>query len=378
MARRIIARRRPRTCRRRRCGGRDGAPERQLSRLLGGLGGGELGQDGQRALGVVLLHFHVLEVEVEARARDAVVALHRLGEARRHDVVDGLRGDVAAAERLQRALALQLEQLVLLDDRRGQVLGVEDLLPAPAQPLAQPHVEEGMGGLLAPDGVVAAFFHDEGNERPLLLQILVRRRVAAHGNDLPRGVAEGVEEEGALLADDVADLLAGELAVRHHAEQPVVQPGMRVLGFLQQARGEVGGGQGHGIVLRSEPYHAPSRRGASALFFFAVAPSRPRADLTLVAVNQLGFGTIVPVIALYARSFDVSQSAIGLAIAAYGLARFLVAVPAGSSPTARTSRRAGRRRHRHRGGQSALRVRTDIRHLRRRALRGRRRAPPSC
>ena len=50
---------------------------------------------------------------------------------------------------------------------------------------------------------------------------------------------------------------------------------------------------------------------------------------TLVAVNQLGFGTIVPVIALYARSFDVSQSAIGLAIAAYGLARFLVAVPAG-------------------------------------------------
>jgi MFS family permease len=50
---------------------------------------------------------------------------------------------------------------------------------------------------------------------------------------------------------------------------------------------------------------------------------------TLVAVNQLGFGTIVPVIALYARSFGVSQSAIGLAIAAYGLARFLVAVPAG-------------------------------------------------
>jgi MFS family permease len=50
---------------------------------------------------------------------------------------------------------------------------------------------------------------------------------------------------------------------------------------------------------------------------------------TLVAVNQLGFGTIVPVIALYARSFGVSQSAIGLAIAAYGLSRFLVAVPAG-------------------------------------------------
>src|SRR6266487_4916004 len=49
----------------------------------------------------------------------------------------------------------------------------------------------------------------------------------------------------------------------------------------------------------------------------------------LIAVNQLGFGGIVPALALYARSFDVSQSAIGLAIAAYGLARFLVAMPAG-------------------------------------------------
>jgi MFS family permease len=49
----------------------------------------------------------------------------------------------------------------------------------------------------------------------------------------------------------------------------------------------------------------------------------------LIAVNQLGFGAIVPVIALYARSFGVSQSAIGVAIAVYGLARFLVAVPVG-------------------------------------------------
>ncbi|MGH7397677.1 MAG: MFS transporter, partial [Candidatus Rokuibacteriota bacterium] len=49
----------------------------------------------------------------------------------------------------------------------------------------------------------------------------------------------------------------------------------------------------------------------------------------LIAVNQLGFGSIVPALALYARSFDVTQSAIGVAIAAYGLARFLVAVPAG-------------------------------------------------
>jgi len=58
----------------------------------------------------------------------------------------------------------------------------------------------------------------------------------------------------------------------------------------------------------------------------------------LIAVNQLGFGGIVPVLALYARSFGVGQSAIGVAIAVYGLARFLVAVPAG-----RLADRSGRR-----------------------------------
>jgi MFS family permease len=49
----------------------------------------------------------------------------------------------------------------------------------------------------------------------------------------------------------------------------------------------------------------------------------------MIAVNQLGFGSIVPALALYARSFGVSQSAVGVAIAIYGLARFLVAVPCG-------------------------------------------------
>jgi len=58
----------------------------------------------------------------------------------------------------------------------------------------------------------------------------------------------------------------------------------------------------------------------------------------LIAVNQLGFGSIVPALALYARSFGVTQSAIGLAIAVYGLARFLVAVPSG-----RFADRLGRR-----------------------------------
>jgi len=68
----------------------------------------------------------------------------------------------------------------------------------------------------------------------------------------------------------------------------------------------------------------------------------PRAILAwmcvLIAVNQLGFGGIVPALALYARSFGVSQSAIGLAVAVYGLARFLAAVPIGQ-----IADRAGRR-----------------------------------
>jgi MFS family permease len=58
----------------------------------------------------------------------------------------------------------------------------------------------------------------------------------------------------------------------------------------------------------------------------------------LLAVNQLGFGAVVAVLALYARSFGVGQLAIGLSIAIYGLARLLVALPAG-----RLADAAGRR-----------------------------------
>ena len=50
----------------------------------------------------------------------------------------------------------------------------------------------------------------------------------------------------------------------------------------------------------------------------------------LTTVNQLGFGSIVPVVPLYARSFGVPQSAIGLTIGIYGLARFLINMPAGN------------------------------------------------
>jgi MFS family permease len=44
---------------------------------------------------------------------------------------------------------------------------------------------------------------------------------------------------------------------------------------------------------------------------------------------ELGFGAVVPALALYARSFGVSQVSVGLSISVYGLARFLVALPAG-------------------------------------------------
>lgn len=49
----------------------------------------------------------------------------------------------------------------------------------------------------------------------------------------------------------------------------------------------------------------------------------------LIGVNQLGFGSIVPVVPLYAETFGVTKTAIGLTIAVYGLARFLMNVPTG-------------------------------------------------
>ena len=49
----------------------------------------------------------------------------------------------------------------------------------------------------------------------------------------------------------------------------------------------------------------------------------------LVGANQLGFGGVMPALPLYAQSFGVSVSAIGMAIALYGLARFCSAAPSG-------------------------------------------------
>ena len=49
----------------------------------------------------------------------------------------------------------------------------------------------------------------------------------------------------------------------------------------------------------------------------------------LIFANQLGFGAMVPSLPLYAASFGVSATAIGMAIAVYGLARFALAMPCG-------------------------------------------------
>jgi multidrug resistance protein len=49
----------------------------------------------------------------------------------------------------------------------------------------------------------------------------------------------------------------------------------------------------------------------------------------VIAINQLGFGISVPVLPLYADSFGVSQVAIGLTVAIYGLGRMLFNMPMG-------------------------------------------------
>src|SRR5713101_989010 len=49
----------------------------------------------------------------------------------------------------------------------------------------------------------------------------------------------------------------------------------------------------------------------------------------LVLVNQMGWGTITPVLPAYARSFGLSAGSIGIVVGIYGLARFVTNVPAG-------------------------------------------------
>lgn len=49
----------------------------------------------------------------------------------------------------------------------------------------------------------------------------------------------------------------------------------------------------------------------------------------IVGLNQLGFGSIVPIVPLYAQAYRVAEALIGLRIAVYGLARFTSSAPAG-------------------------------------------------
>ncbi len=80
----------------------------------------------------------------------------------------------------------------------------------------------------------------------------------------------------------------------------------------------------------SEQQNRPRRRGPVAGLQQFYGNNRPLVWVCiLIAVNQLGFGSIVPILPLYAESFGVSKTAIGLTIAIYGLARFLMNVPTG-------------------------------------------------
>ena len=63
----------------------------------------------------------------------------------------------------------------------------------------------------------------------------------------------------------------------------------------------------------------PPRGANKTLFWMCV----------LAGINQLGFGGVVPALPLYAASFGVSASAIGMAVGVYGLARLAGALPAG-------------------------------------------------
>ena len=104
----------------------------------------------------------------------------------------------------------------------------------------------------------------------------------------------------------------------------------------------------------------------------ASAQPHPVWMCVLIAVNQLGFGSLVPVIALYARSFDVTPVGHRRSPSRSTASRASWSRCPPASSADRLGRRNGARarRARHRGRQSPLRVRAELRRLRRRALHG--------
>src|SRR5437867_8296440 len=104
-----------------------------------------------------------------------------------------------------------------------------------------------MSGRLAADRVLAALLDDQRDEGALALEVLESRGVAADRDDLPRRVAQGVQEEGALLPDHVLELGPAQLAVPDHVEERMVEPGVGLTRLAEQRFGERGGGQRHRV-----------------------------------------------------------------------------------------------------------------------------------
>lgn len=98
--------------------------------------------------------------------------------------------------------------------------------------------------------------------------------------------------------------------------EPDVQPPSLLLAGLR----------GRGFPPASDPYSPGFGRCGGGMTF---ERRMLVAMCALIAVNQFGFGAMIPTLPLYAQSFGVPVSAVGAAVAIYGLARFFVALPSG-------------------------------------------------